>query len=324
MRIATFNVESLDMPPKAMQSLEERARVLRPELLRARADILCLQEVNGQRLEGSRDRGLLALERVIEGTDYASYHRAVSTPMNSDTIADVHNLVTLSRFPMVRTQSIQHEKVPPIHYTPVTAVPPVESGQDLIFDRPVLACDIELSPGRVVRVINCHLRAPLASPVAGQKAAAFVWKSVSGWAEGYCISSIKRNAQALEVRLAVDEMLADDPAGEVVVCGDFNAAENEPPIRILIGAEHDTGNGALAEKALVLLDRNIPSDRRYSVIDNGRPQMLDHMLCSRPLYSRFVKAEIFNEGLSDEAVSGARVQRPAGSFHACMVAEFVD
>ena len=48
MRIATFNLESLDLPPKAHVPLEVRAQVLRPALARLEADVLCLQEVNGQ------------------------------------------------------------------------------------------------------------------------------------------------------------------------------------------------------------------------------------------------------------------------------------
>ncbi len=46
MRIATFNLESLDLPPKAAMALEARAEALRPALERLQADILCLQEVN--------------------------------------------------------------------------------------------------------------------------------------------------------------------------------------------------------------------------------------------------------------------------------------
>jgi hypothetical protein len=44
LRVATFNLESLDE-----HALTTRIAVLRPALVRLRADILCLQEVNGQR-----------------------------------------------------------------------------------------------------------------------------------------------------------------------------------------------------------------------------------------------------------------------------------
>jgi len=38
MRIATFNLESLDLPPKARVPLEVRAELLRPALERLQAD----------------------------------------------------------------------------------------------------------------------------------------------------------------------------------------------------------------------------------------------------------------------------------------------
>ena len=48
LRLATFNLESLDDRPDLVPTLAERIAILRPQLLRLDADILCLQEVNGQ------------------------------------------------------------------------------------------------------------------------------------------------------------------------------------------------------------------------------------------------------------------------------------
>ena len=38
MRVATFNLENLDLPPKATAPVEVRAAILRPALERLRAD----------------------------------------------------------------------------------------------------------------------------------------------------------------------------------------------------------------------------------------------------------------------------------------------
>ena len=54
MRLATFNLESLDLGPKARVDFATRVTVLRPALERIAADILCLQEVNGQRVAGQK------------------------------------------------------------------------------------------------------------------------------------------------------------------------------------------------------------------------------------------------------------------------------
>lgn len=322
MRLATFNLESLDLPPRASRGIEDRIAMLAPELQRARADIVCLQEVNGQQVSGETGRTLAALDLLLAHTPYADFHRCVSETRPGSGIADVHNLVTLSRWPITATRSLRNTLVPPLRYRPVTADPAAMEDEAIAFDRPILVAEIDMGGTSALHVINCHLRAPLASGIRGQKLAPFVWRSVGGWAEGFCVSSMKRNAQALELRLAIDAVLRSDPHALIAVAGDFNAEDYESPLRIVAGAEQDTGNGALAVQSMIVLDRAIDDGRRYSVIHQGRPQMLDHILVSRSLYGHFEAIEVQNEALADEAVGYARVDRPAGSYHACVVAEF--
>jgi predicted extracellular nuclease len=166
------------------------------------------------------------------------------------------------------------------------------------------------------------LRAPLAASVPGQKLEPFVWKSVSGWAEGTFLSSLRRTGQALELRLLLEQLLDADAHRLIAVTGDFNAEDHEVPLRIVIAAEEDTGNGALAARSLVLLDRAIPEDRRWSVLHHGRREMLDHILVSRALHSRFRSADVHNETLGDELVGYAKHIRASSSYHAPVVAEF--
>jgi endonuclease/exonuclease/phosphatase family metal-dependent hydrolase len=322
MRIATFNIDSLDSGSDAAVAIEDRIPVLRPQLERLRADILCLQEINGQHTPGTPGRSLMALDRLLEGTPYGAYARAVASARGGGEVADVHNLVTLSRWPIREARPIRHALVPPLAYRPITAEPPAESPQEIAFERPILVTDIETAPGRVVSVVNVHLRAPLAAPIPGQKQSPFVWKSVAGWAEGYAIAAWKRTAQALEARLAIDRLIDTDPARLIVVAGDFNAEDHETPLKILIGAEEDTGNGLLAERALVVLDRSLAHDRRFSALHHGRPQMLDHILVNRAALAHVRGFEAHNETLSDEIVSFGKARREVGSFHAPLVAEF--
>ena len=163
----------------------------------------------------------------------------------------------------------------------MTAVPAAAEAQPVRFDRPILITDIELPGGTALTVVNVHLRAPLAASVPGQKLEPFVWKSVGGWAEGTFLSALRRTGQALELRLLLEQLLDADAHRLIAVAGDFNAEDHEVPLRIVIGAEEDTGNGALAGRSLVLLDRAIPEDRRWSVLHHGRREMLDHILVSR-------------------------------------------
>ncbi|HEY8036588.1 MAG TPA: endonuclease/exonuclease/phosphatase family protein [Methylobacter sp.] len=60
LRIATFNLENFDDKPGQRPTLDERIALIRPQLLRINADILCLQEVNGQ-ASARHPRLLLAL-----------------------------------------------------------------------------------------------------------------------------------------------------------------------------------------------------------------------------------------------------------------------
>lgn len=322
MRIATFNLESLDLPPKAHVPLEARAALLRPALARLEADVVCFQEVNGQHVPGRAERALIALDQLLAGTPYAGYHRASTTGPNGHGVADVHNLVTVSRLPLLMTREVRHDFVPPVRHSLQTADPEGSGYEPLRFDRPMLVTDLDAGNGRRLTVVNLHLRAPLAAAIAGQKLASFVWRSVAGWAEGYFLSAVRRGAQALELRFLIDRILAEDPHRLIAIAGDFNAEDHETPIKIAVGAQEDTGNGQLSAQSLVVLDRAIASDRRWSVLHHGRPQMLDHILASRALYGCFRTIEVHNEAVGDEAVGYSKVNNPPGSYHAAVVAEF--
>ena len=133
---------------------------------------------------------------------------------------------------------------------------------------------------------------------------------------------MKRCGQALEARLAIERLFDRDRNALIAVCGDFNAVEWASPLRILCGEVEDTGNEALAERTLMLLERGLPESHRFSVIHGGRPIMLDHILSSRALFGRFRHIEAHNEALADELTGFTAGRPPSGSFHAPLVAEF--
>jgi len=325
LRIATFNLESLDDRPDVWPPLEDRIEALRPRLVRLGADILCLQEVNGQHPPGGGPRRLLALERLLEETPYAGFHMVSSQRVSGpDREGDeargadaVHNLVILSRFSIQASLELRHDLVDRPLYRPATAKPKPRAAQPVEWDRPVLQATLVLPGGQMVHVINLHLRAPLAAPVAGQKQDSSTWRSVAGWAEGFFLATMKRAGQALEARLLVDHLFAADPGALIAVCGDFNAEERQTPLRTIRGDVTDTGNSALGDSALIPLDRAVPETRRYSVVHGGRRQMLDHVLVSRELFDLYRHVEVHNEGLADELTDSG-----PESHHAPLVAVF--
>lgn len=320
LRIATFNLENLDDAPGAEPPFAERAAVLRPQLLRLDADILCLQEIHGQAIAKHR-RALRALEQLLEGTPYSSFSMAASEISPGHGPADIHNLVTLSRFPIQKSECVRQSIVSPPLYQPLTADPPARAPEPVIWERPVLYSVIELPGGRSLHIINLHLKAPLAAHVPGQKVSPFQWKSVAGWAEGFFLAEIKRAGQALEVRLLIDRIFDADEGALIVAAGDLNADISETPARIVLGQIEDTGSGLLAHRALIAVERGIPEERRFSVVHAGERVMLDHLLVSRALLAHYRRIEVHNEALGDEVIAYAAVGASPESYHAPVVAE---
>ena len=320
-RLATFNLENLDDVPGQAPSLQQRIDVLRPQLARTEADVLCLQEVNGQPSRGKGPRSLAALDRLLQGTHYESYQRA-ATGNDSGNALDKHNLVILSRWPIVEQRQIRQELTPPPLMQRVTALPPDDAPCVVVWDRPLLYAAIAVPGLGRLHVVNLHLRAPLAAFVPGQKIGAFAWKSVGGWAEGFALAAIKRNGQALEAWLWVERLFDVDAGARIVVCGDFNAEAAEVPTRLLRADADDTGSGNLATRSLVPAEATVPAERRFTVIHAGRRVLLDHMLVSRALLRSFRRSEIHNEALGDELVAYANVPGSPESYHAPVAAEF--
>jgi len=312
LRLATYNLESLDDRPGETPSLAERIGVLRPRLVALRADVLCLQEVNAQRVGKSGPRTLAALDRLLEHTTYAGYRRAAPTT------SDVHNLVILSRFPIRRHAVHVNDLVsrPVVHLSTAPM-----SEQALGWDRPILHAELELPDGCILHVIDAHLRAPRAAAIEGQKLGPQAWRTTRGWAEGYFVAALKRAGQALEIRLLVDQLLDADRDARVLVAGDLNADSSETPVRLVRADVDDTGTEALGARSLVALEDLVPEGRRYTVLHDGAKRLPDHLLASQALARGHVATDVLNDELQDEWLVEQRSTPVLGSLHAPIVAE---
>jgi endonuclease/exonuclease/phosphatase family metal-dependent hydrolase len=317
LRVATFNLENLGDEADDAPPLKARVAALRPLLERLDADLICLQEINGQKPDKHAPRRLDALDALLAGTRYAGYERAFSTGPDGVGPQDVHNLVTLSRFPIRERRQIRHDFVAPPLYRAATAAPPPDEPEPIEWDRPILCVAAVLPGGATLHVVNLHLRAPLAAPVPGQKESASRWKSLGGWAEGFLLAAIRRTGQAVEARLAVERIFDAEPDALIVVAGDCNAELAETPLRVLLGDAAEAGNPALASRVLVPAEREASAERQFSLRHRGESLLIDHLLVSQRLAAGLVRAEILNEGLGDDSAAP-----PAGSFHAPILAEF--
>jgi len=321
LRIATFNLENLDDKPDRTPSLDERIALMRPQLMRVGADILCLQEVNGQE-EPGHPRRLLALDRLLEGTPYAGYNRASTFKVDGSEVYDERNLVILSRFDIDVYSQHKHDFAGAPRYRKVTSAPPEDSAGEISWERPILYAKVVAGDGTALHIINLHLKSRIPSHIEGQREGSYKWRTAGGWAEGFFISSMKRVGQALEARVLIDGLFDDDEDALIVVCGDFNAESDEVPVEAIRGDVEKTGNNALAGRVMVPCESTVPESSRYSHLYLGRGRMIDHLLVSRSLFSLYKGAEIHNEILHDESIAFASDKKYPESDHAPVVAAF--
>jgi endonuclease/exonuclease/phosphatase family metal-dependent hydrolase len=290
---------------------------MRPQLLRLDADVVCLQEVNGQERDG-QPRQLLALDKLLAATQYASFNR-VST-MTGGQVYDERNLVILSRFEIL--ESKQHKPEGEPEYRRITADPPDAAAIQISWERPILYAKLRLDVTRSLHVLNLHMKSKMPTDIPGQKLGQYTWKSAAGFAEGMFISSMKRVGQAVQARKIIDQLFDASPDALLAVCGDFNADADEVPMQAIRGDVESTRNAQLATRALALCESSVPEPARFSLIHQGRGVMLDHILASRQLLAFYKGAQIHNELLHDESSLGASDKLYPESDHAPVVAEF--
>ena len=324
LNIATFNIENLDTSPDAQNPpLKDRIPTLRATLMRLHAQILCLQEVHGQELpqqaEESPKRDLSALDAVITGTPYATFHRC--STLTSGVPYNKRNLVILSKYPITRFAQYRNTYLGRLQYRKVTSSPPDDDARNVIWERPILYALIEHPILGALHVINLHLKSRLASSIPGKKHE-FRWLDAASWAEGYFLSSIKRVGQALEVRMLLDSIFDAHSDAKIVVCGDFNAEPGQVPVEAICGRVENTDNATLRSRVMVPCDRTIPESVRFTHLHHGQGNLLDHILISQALLPNFQDAAIHNENLHDESLKFAYDDKFPESDHAAFVARF--
>ena len=320
-RIATFNLENFDeTAPDEWPSLAERIELMRPQIVRLRANIACFQEVNGQE-RPNQSRSLLALAELLAGTNLAGAE-LVSTRTENDDVYDERNLVVATTFPVLGVEQLRNDLVDPLLYRRLTAKPPDAAAVAIDIERPIVHVQLDLTNGTRLHVINVHLKSKIPTNIPGQKIDAYTWRSADGWAEGSFISSMKRMSQALEARRLVDQIFDADPNAKIVVAGDFNAAPDEVPVMAIRGDPENTGNPDLVARVLVPIEQTIPAPARYTLFHQGRGEMLDHMLVTRNLLAHYRGSEIHNEILHDESAAFAIDRKYPESDHAPVVATF--
>ena len=320
LRIATFNLENFDEPLAGERpTLAERIALMRPQIVRLDADIACFQEVNGQERAG-QPRALLALTDLLAGTTLGGATLVSSKPSNDACTT----CATSSSRPACLSSATTSCATTWCWNRCTAASPPIpgcRADGDGV-ERPILHVRVDVGSGRVLHVVNVHLKSKIPTDIPGQKVDAYTWRTPGAWAEGSFLSSMKRMSQAVEVRRLVDQILDADPHAMIVVAGDFNATPDEVPVMAIRGTVEDTGNPDLAARVLVPIENTVPESSRYTLFHQGKGQMLDHMLITRNLLAAYRGSEIHNEILHDESGAFATDRKYPESDHAPVVATF--
>jgi endonuclease/exonuclease/phosphatase family metal-dependent hydrolase len=321
-RIGTFNLENFDETAAgARPSLAERIALMKPQINRLAADIICFQEVNGQKPPG-QPRALLALAQLLHGTALEdAFVEPTKTDDGQGEVFQERNLVVVTRHEVKHREQLRNKLVDPPMYQLLTAIPPATEPKPIRVERPILHVTVQVG-GAPLHIINVHLKSKIPFDVPGQKVDRFTWKTAEGAAEGSFISSMMRMSQAVEVRRLVDTVLTQDPDARIVVAGDFNAQPDEVPVLAIRGQIEDTGNGDLAGRVLAPIENSVPEPSRYTLFHHGKGQMLDHMLVTRNLLAFYRGSEIHNELLHDESAAFAEDRKFPESDHAPVVATF--
>ncbi|MXX34115.1 MAG: endonuclease [Gemmatimonadetes bacterium] len=339
LRIATFNIENLTFEDrKNNPGVHARQDELRRVLARLRADVLCLQEVHAENLDGHTEdnpkRELGALNELLKTTIYENYHPYwTSLPDHEGVPRAKRNLVILSRFPFDSCSQYRNKWIDKLMYVPVTEkkAEEAEEGEQpnamISWERPILHATITVDSGKQkhkLHIINLHLKSRLPSKIKGQidEEQWWLWRSAAGWAEGYFLSSIKRVGQALETRVLLDTIFDDEPDAKVLVCGDLNAEPGEVPIEAICGRVENTGNPALRKRVMIACSEMVPESLRFTHLHHGEGNLLDHILVSKPLLAHLCCVAIHNEGLHDESLPFAVDMKYPESDHAPFVAVF--
>ena len=171
---------------------------------------------------------------------------------------------------------------------------------------------LDRAAGRPLHVINVHLKSkiPTADPRPEDRQLHLAYRRRLG--RGLFISSMKRMAQALEVRRLVDQILDADPD-----------ARDRGGRRLQRRPGRGPGAGDPRQRRGHRQRRRWPAGcwcrsrtrcrrpARYTLFHQGRGEMLDHMLVTRNLLAHYRGSEIHNELLHDEsAVVRHRPQVP--------------
>ncbi|RSM42692.1 endonuclease [Amycolatopsis balhimycina DSM 5908] len=309
--IGTWNLENLFRPGGAGHPAppvyDAKLEALRSTITTIGPDVLAVQEVGDPE----------ALKELAERLP-GEWHTVCSQHPDSREI----RVGFLSRLPLtvVSDTVALPAKLAPIQ----VADPPAQLSGGL--GRGVLTVSVELAAGGSLTLITCHLKSKLLSYPGNR----FFPHDEGERARYGAYALYRRTAEAAAVRELATTALEQGDGKRVIVLGDLNDEATAATTQILSGPPgSEIGTGGFERDdtgdrlRLWNLAPLIPDAERYSRVNHGRRELIDHIFASHALVAPLPEVHVRHDhdlpSVTEEP--SAHVSKP-GSDHAPVFASF--
>jgi endonuclease/exonuclease/phosphatase family metal-dependent hydrolase len=309
--VGTWNLENLFRPggdgPPDQAAYDAKLEALHDTITTVDPDVLAVQEVGDP-------AALDELAAQLPG----SWTSTVSQHPDTRGI----RVGFLSRLPL--TVVVDSVTLPPKLAPVQVADPPAKPSNKL--GRGALVATVELQSGGTLTLITCHLKSKLLS-YPGDR---FAPHGEGERARYGAYALYRRTAEATAIRDLASTYLEPSKNERVAVLGDLNDEATAATTQILAGPPGSeigtTGFGrpdAGDRWRLWNLAQLIPEDERYSRINNGRRELIDHIFVSHALVEPRPTVHVAHgQGLPSVTNKPSTHVSKSGSDHAPVVASF--
>ncbi|WIY00362.1 endonuclease/exonuclease/phosphatase family protein [Amycolatopsis mongoliensis] len=309
--IGTWNLENLFRPggdgPPDQAAYDAKLAALRATITAIAPDVLAVQEVGDP-------AALDDLAALLPG-DW-------TTALSQHPDARGIRVGFLSRLPLtvVADTAALAPKLAPVQ----VADPPAPRSDQL--GRGALTVTVEPEPGTTLTLITCHLKSKLLTYPGGR----FTPHDEGERARFGAYALYRRTAEATAVRELATTCLEPDAGERLVVLGDLNDEATAATTQILAGppgSEIGTAGFKRPDAGdrwrLWNLAALIPPDQRYSRINNGRRELIDHIFASHALLDPLPEVHVVHDhDLPSVTDNPSTHVSQSGSDHAPVVASF--
>lgn len=324
-KVMTWNVENLFGPgseagPDTQEQYHRKLISLAAVIVNIEPDVLALQEVGS----------VAALDELVGMLQGKYPHKQVSAHPDPRGI----RVAFISRLPLEKVEEITQfaaEGLP--------SVPSVDKDGKLAtvttLGRGALHVTAKAKHNFPVHLIVTHLKSKLLTYPAVNGKPRYIPKNENERARMGGLALLKRTAEAVTLRARANALLEANAEAALVLMGDLNDAPDAATTQLLQGpngSEIGTPGFNHPDRGdrtrLFNLAPLLPKDHQYSRIENGTPELIDHIFVSQKLLPGqprrlpVVDIHVGSGGLPSISNDPTERQGQPGSDHAPLFATF--